>query len=467
LPGYLAWFSGVALIGMGAGPPSAAEDAAIRSQTRLDGPFVVAQLPAGSELEKQPPVAGGMLRGTYGLGARLLLVAADGSARVLSRGFHSACDPDVSFDAARILFAAKPTASDPWNIYEMAVDGSGVRQITKDLGDCRSPCYQSSLYTLKPLGVPSQPEYHITFVAGAGTMNEYGEAEATHLYSCKLDGSAVRRLTFNLSSDADPFLMDDGRLVFASWQRARLDHGLLGRVGIFGVNLDGADLALYAGYEGRRIKQMPCATESGLVVFVEADRLPWDGAGCLSSVCIRRPLHSYRRITKEADGLFHSPSPLPDGRVLVSRRPRDGSGTHGVWRLDPLTGEAELVFDDPRYHEIQAIRESSTASTCTRRIWSGPGCPPDRSRGFACWKGSPWPSRKQMATCRRARPPLSPGIRARRSTGLRRSWGGGFSAISPWRRTGLSTSRSRPIGQSSFKCSTPTAWPCEAAAGFG
>jgi len=354
--GHLAWFSGVALIALGAGDASAAEDLPIRSQTRLDGPFVVAQLPAGSDLEKQPPVAGGMLRGAYGLGARLLLVSADGSARVLSRGFHSACDPDVSFDAARILFAAKRSASDPWNIYEMAVDGSGARQITKDLADCRSPGYQSSLYTLKPVGVPSQPEYQITFVAGAGTMNEYGDAEATHLYSCKLDGSAVRRLTFNLSGDTDPFLMDDGRLLFAGWQRARLDHGLLGRVGIFGVNLDGADFALYAGHEGRRIKQMPCATESGLVVFVEADRLPWDGAGCLASVRIRRPLHSYRAITQEADGLFHSPSPLPDGRVLVSRRPRDGSGTHAVWRLDPSTGEAELVFDDPRYHEIQAKR---------------------------------------------------------------------------------------------------------------
>jgi len=356
LAGYLAWFSGVALIALGAADAVAADDVPIRSQARLDGPFVVAQLPAGSDLEKQPPVSGGMLRGAYGVGARLLLVAPDGSARVLSRGFHSACDPDVSFDAARLLFAAKRTASDPWNIYEMAVDGSGVRPITKDLGDCRSPCYQSSLYTLKPVGVPSRPEYHVTFVAGAGTMNEYGEAEATHLYSCKLDGSAVRRLTFNLSSDVDPFLMDDGRLIFASWQRARLDHGLLGRIGVFGINLDGADLALCAAYEGRRIKQMPCATESGLVVFVEADRQPWDGAGCLSSVRIGRPLHSYRPITQEADGLFHSPSPLPDGRVLVSRRPRDGSGTHGVWRLDPSTGEAELIFDDPRYHEIQAKR---------------------------------------------------------------------------------------------------------------
>ncbi len=341
------------MVAFGAGALVAAGDAPIRSQVRLESPFVVTQLPAGTDLEKHPPVAGGMLRAPYGDGARLVLVSPDGSARVLTRGFHSACDPDVSFDAARILFAGKRSADDPWNVYEMAVDGSGVRQITKGLGDCRSPGYQSSLYTLMPVGVPNEPRYHLTFVAGAGTMNEYGGSEATHLYSCRPDGSAVRRLTFNLSSEMDPLVMDDGRLMFAGWQRARLDHGLLGRVALFGVNLDGADYALYAGHRGRRIKQMPCATKS-LVVFVEADRLPWDGAGCLSCVEIRRPLHSYRPITDESDGLFHSPSPLADGRILVSRRPRDGLGTHGVCRLDPVSGKTELVFDDPRFHEIQA-----------------------------------------------------------------------------------------------------------------
>jgi len=294
------------------------------------------------------------LRTPYGEGGRLVLVPPNGPPRLLSSGFHSAGDPDVSFDATRILFAGKRAASDHWNIYEMAIDGSGLRQITKDLGDCRSPGYQSTLYKLKPVGVPSEPEYHLTFVAGAGTLNEYGGSEATCLYSCKPDGSAVRRLTYNLSSDMDPFIMDDGRLVFAAWQRSRLDHGLLGRIGLFGVNIDGADYALYAGYEGKRVKHMPCATAGGLVVFVESDAVPWDGAGALACVTIRRPLDSYRRITAEADGLFHSPSPLPDGRILVSRRPADGSATHGVWRYNPLDKTAELVFDDPRYHEIQA-----------------------------------------------------------------------------------------------------------------
>ena len=324
-------------------------------RARLEAPFVVTQLPARADAEKYPPCAGGMLRAPYGDRGRLVLVSPHALPRVLTGGFHGACDPEISFDAKQILFAGKRKASDHWNIYEMAVDGSGVRQITSEMGNCRSPGYQSSLYRLRPVGVPSEPEYHLTFVSdAAGTMNEDGSRPATDLYCSRLDGSAVRRLTFNLSSDMDPVIMSDGRLVFSGWQRARLDHGLLGRVGLFGVNIDGADCALYAGYEGRRIKHMPCATESGLVVFVEADAVPWDGAGQLSCVRIRRPLHSYRQITRESDGLFHSPSPLPGGRILVSRRPRDGSRTHGVWRLDPSTGKAAPVFDDPRYHEIQA-----------------------------------------------------------------------------------------------------------------
>jgi hypothetical protein len=123
---------------------------------------------------------------------------------------------------------------------------------------------------------------------------------------------------------------------------------------LFGINLDGTDCALFAGYEGKLVKHMPCITTSDLAVFVEADRLPWDGAGSLGCVELRRPLHSYRRLTGESDGLFHSPSPLPDGRILVSRRPGDGTRTHGVWRFDPSSGKAEPLFDDPNLHDIQA-----------------------------------------------------------------------------------------------------------------
>lgn len=321
------------------------------TRVHLGGPLLVTQLPVGKEAENEASAQEGMLRSFGTDRARLLVVYPDASTRVLCGGFYGVCDAAISFDATRILFAGKPAASDDWNIYETTLDGSNVRQITRGLGDCRSPAYHSILYTL----VSSEPQYRIVFVSnGARSTNEYGFAPATHLYSCNLDGSAVCRLTYNLSSDVDPLVMSDGRVLFASWQRRTLDRGILGRVNLFGVNVDGTDCALFATDEGRRIKRMPCATTGGLLVFVESDRARWDGAGYLSCVRIRRPLHSYRRITREADGLFHSPSPLPDGRILVSRRPRNGSGTHAVTRFDPRSGKSELVFDDPRYHDVMA-----------------------------------------------------------------------------------------------------------------
>jgi len=321
------------------------------SRPRLETAFVVTQLPDGTEAERQGPVVSGTLRADFGEGARLVMVYPDLSTRVLSDGFYSACDPELSFDATHILFAGKKTPDDRWSIYEMAIDGSNVRRVASRTTDCRSPRYQATLFVL----ASPEPWYQLTFVSSEeDVLNECGVGSATSLYSCKLDGSAVRRLTFNLSSDIDPFIMPDGRLLFAGWQRARLNRGPLGRVALFGINIDGTDYAAFCTDEGRRVKHMPCVTTKGLVVFVEADRVPWDGAGRLACVTLRRPLHSYRPITGDSDGLFHSPSPLPDGTILVSRRSADGTDTHGVYRLDPYTGQFELIFDSPDYHDIQA-----------------------------------------------------------------------------------------------------------------
>jgi len=316
-----------------------------------DFPVVLTQLPRGTAAENHGALAEGTLRSSYGDTARIVLWRFNQPRKVLTEGFHSACDPSVSFNGKRILFAGKKTASDDWNIYELGIDGSHLRSITSGRGDCRSPSYQSALYTI----VSAQPWYQITFVGEATTQqNELGMGPCRNLYSCKLDGSGTRQLTYNLSGAMDPVLMYDGRLLFASWQRATLQHGPLGYVGLFGVNIDGADYATFAGTQGKRIQHMPCVTTKGEVVFVEADRVGWDGAGSLGSVTIRRPLHSYRAITRPADGLFHSPSALPDGTILVSRRSANQNDTHGLYTLNPTTGEYERLFDDPQYHELQA-----------------------------------------------------------------------------------------------------------------
>jgi len=117
----------------------------------------------------------------------------------------------------------------------------------------------------------------------AGESNEARVAANTSLWSCKVDGTALRRLTYNLSNDADPAILPDGRMIYAGWLRSP-GSDPRDRVALLGVNEDGTDYQAYAGGQGLRVKQMPAATATGLVVFVEADRIEGDGAGRLASV---------------------------------------------------------------------------------------------------------------------------------------------------------------------------------------
>ena len=104
-----------------------------------------------------------------------------------------------------------------------------------------------------------------------GERNEAASAPNTSLWSCKTDGTALRRLTFNLSNDRDP--VDAARRPDGLRGLAALagDRGPSGRVALLGVNEDGTDYQTYAGDQGLRVKRMPAPTADGLVVFVEAD----------------------------------------------------------------------------------------------------------------------------------------------------------------------------------------------------
>jgi len=280
--------------------------------------------------------------------ARLIRLLPDGSLRILSRDFYSARDPDVSFDGKRILFSGKKREADYWQIYEMGSDGSGVRQIIDAPMDSRQPVYQSSIYEI----TSDEPWHQISFVGSTGDL-------VPNLYSARLDGTNIRRITHNPYGETDPFMMPDGRILFAGRQSDRLEPGHSDRVALFATNLDGTDYSIFAGDEGARLKRMPCVTSNRLAVFVESEEPAPDGAGRLAAVTLRRNLHSYRALTQPPDGLYHSPAPLPNGELLVSRRPEDGSGTHGVYRFDPVSGRTALIHDDPRRHDIQARSLSS------------------------------------------------------------------------------------------------------------
>lgn len=332
--------------------PAAATGAA-GATTGPDSPtLVLTQVPASG------PIPADHTEGPPGHdfleGGRLVVVPPGGSPRVLTPDFASAADPEVSFDGTRILFAGRRTATDPWCIHEMRANGGAARLVTCGPGSARSPIYLTDMHTLNPTSTDTWTQ--IAFVgARPGEVNESGKGTARSLYTCLLDGTVTRRLTYNLSSDLDPALLPDGRLVYASWQRHDLGHGPDGRVVLLAVNMDGTDMVPYVTGEGRRARRTPAATAGGLVVFIEADAPAGDGAGRLASVAQRRPLHTYRSLTTPGEGLFLAPAALPDGQMLVSMRPA-GGGDHAVYRLDPSTGRRAKLFDARGWHDVQAKR---------------------------------------------------------------------------------------------------------------
>ena len=133
----------------------------------------------------------------------------------LTADFQSAADPDVSWDGKKILFAAKKTAADLWQIYEMNADGTGARPIVSVPFNCRQPVYQSMIFYLDDPG----PVPQISFVGTTGLEAEGELGAAWNLYSVRFDGSGLRQLTYNPGRDLDPVMNEDGRLLYSSVQR--------------------------------------------------------------------------------------------------------------------------------------------------------------------------------------------------------------------------------------------------------
>jgi hypothetical protein len=279
-----------------------------------------------------------------------MVLQPDGATRRLTSDFASACDPDVSFDGERILFAAQRQAGDPWNIWEMRSDGTAPRQITHETLDARRPIYLSTFYTI----TSSEPWYTLLFERQDGVLNEAGTAPGTSLYTVRLDGSELRRITFHPGNDRTPFLMQDGLLLFSGWRMLSDPRFPEGRIGLYGVQTDGIDYAFFGGLQGARIQHMATLTTDGLVVFVEADQVGWDGAGWLAALRTQRPHDSYAELTDESQGLFHSPSPLDDGGLLVSQRSAADDGVFQLARFQPSSGDLEPLLALPGSHLLHA-----------------------------------------------------------------------------------------------------------------
>ncbi len=113
----------------------------------------------------------------------------------LTEDFFAAADPQVSFEATRILFSAQKAQGGRWQIWEMNLDGSGKHQITQCSQDCLRAAYL--------------PANEIVLTVEE-TSNE---RLVSYLAVTKTDGSDFHRVTFGSAPFRLETVLRDGRVV--------------------------------------------------------------------------------------------------------------------------------------------------------------------------------------------------------------------------------------------------------------
>ena len=170
--------------------------------------------------------------------AVLDLARVDGDLATLFRPDTSAFvgDVDLRFDGERLLFSSIGTRN-RWHVFEVNVDGSGLRQVTPDEfddSDSYDACYL--------------PDGRIIFSSTRTFVSVpcvNGSTRVANLFIMDADGTNVRQLCFDQEHNWCPAVMNDGRVLYTRWEYADTPHAH-SRL-LFRMNPDGTQQMEYYG----------------------------------------------------------------------------------------------------------------------------------------------------------------------------------------------------------------------------
>jgi len=142
--------------------------------------------------------------------------------------------PDLSFDGKRILFCMKPEKEKTFNLYEIGVDGKGLRQVTS------APGYSD----LDPIYLPDGGYMFLT--DRANTFVRCWPIDPTCVLArCDKNGKNIYITSANNEPDFTPALMPDGRVLYTRWEYT--DKEVMRMQSLWTVNPDGTGTQAFYG----------------------------------------------------------------------------------------------------------------------------------------------------------------------------------------------------------------------------
>ncbi|NQT89458.1 hypothetical protein HQ560_22000, partial [bacterium] len=273
---------------------------------------------------------------------------------------------DLSFDAKKVVFAYKKSEDQGYRIYEIGIDGAGLRQLTFDSADepglmahygkrfryedC-DPCY---LPNGRIMFASTRPQRRV-FCFGS---------TVTSLYVMDGDGGNSRCVSGGPVNEMSPCMMDDGRVIYTRWEY--VDKGFGNVQSLWSMRPDGShsahvyksDIILPAGMINARsipgsrrivtIGAPHCGLSVGPVILVDNSVNRRTPAGMTNIT----PELGYPGMSPHRSGrtfgYFKEPYPLSEKCFLVAYNPhpRDHEPKgYGLYVLDAWGNRAELYRD--------------------------------------------------------------------------------------------------------------------------
>jgi len=137
--------------------------------------------------------------------------------------------PDLSYDGKRVLFGfCDHTEAEPQKrrflIYEAAVDGSFVRQVTGTAADPWEKTRRDGAYTviIEDFDPHYLPDGGFVFTStrsqDLGRCHAGRNAPAFLIHRGELDGTRIRELSWGEANELDPAVLNDGRIIYNRWE---------------------------------------------------------------------------------------------------------------------------------------------------------------------------------------------------------------------------------------------------------
>lgn len=300
-------------------------------------------------------------------------------------------DPDLHFSGDRVVFAMRRHIDDDYHIYEIRLDGSGLRALTRAPG----------VADIDPFYLPDD-----SIVFSSTREPKYCMCNRhimANLYRMEADGANIHQIGKSTLFEGHGSLLDDGSVLYDRWEY--VDRNFGDAQGLWTVRPDGTNHALYWGNNLNSpgaVLDARAVPGTGWVVctFSSCHDRPW---GAIALLDRRRGMDrkeavlrtwpasavdlvgvgdfdTFRRVNPK----YEDPYPLDAERVLCSRMTGQGEqmGLYLLSRTQPdelIHSEAPGCFDPipvrprPRPPVTASVREPTelTALVYVADVYEG------------------------------------------------------------------------------------------------